>query len=291
MDINTYDTFRRGPDGRRVSDYRLADDRAISCIQGRETLLPFAEHIARTVTGDDSFAVDKVESQSEIGITIRGKRARLDLVIVGKGCALLDVEAQKYDEESIVDRMTLYTSELMLRSIDAGGDYSELRDVYILFLCRKDLLGSGVPVERIEMRGDGNRLVGAKFHWIVLSQRNNPLPKSDLEWLSHDFFAKGEEIHDKAMSERLQYLCSEEGLRMMFESREEELARKLAAKEREVTERVTKEVREEDTDRAIVQLIKGMDVTYEKVAEVLEVPLARVLSVAEREGLNPKKGS
>ena len=53
---------------------------------------------------------------------------------------------------------------------------------------------------------------------------------------------------------------------MMFESREEELARKLAAKERE------------DTDRAIVQLIKGMDVTYEKVAEVLEVPLARVLA-------------
>ena len=69
---------------------------------------------------------------------------------------------------------------------------------------------------------------------------------------------------------------------MMFESREEELARKLAAKEREV--------REEDTDRAIVQLIKGMDVTYEKVAEVLEVPLARVLSVAEREGICPKTG-
>ncbi|MBQ4254919.1 MAG: hypothetical protein II721_02830 [Bacilli bacterium] len=63
---------------------------------------------------------------------------------------------------------------------------------------------------------------------------------------------------------------------MMFESREEELARKLAAKERE------------DTDRAIVQLIKGMDVTYEKVAEVLEVPLARVLAVAEREGYTPK---
>ena len=73
---------------------------------------------------------------------------------------------------------------------------------------------------------------------------------------------------------------------MMFESREEELARKLAANEREVTERV----REEDTDRAIVQLIKGMDVTYEKVAEVLEVPLARVLSVAEREGICPKTG-
>ncbi|MBQ4255617.1 MAG: hypothetical protein II721_06505 [Bacilli bacterium] len=69
---------------------------------------------------------------------------------------------------------------------------------------------------------------------------------------------------------------------MMFESREEELARKLAAKEREV--------REEATDRAIVQLIKGMDVTYEKVAEVLEVPLARVLSVAEREGICPKTG-
>ena len=67
---------------------------------------------------------------------------------------------------------------------------------------------------------------------------------------------------------------------MMFESREEELARKLAAKEREV--------REEATDRAIVQLIKGMDVTYEKVAEVLEVPLARVLAVAEREGYTPK---
>ena len=286
MDINTYDPFRRGPDGRRVSDYRLADDRAISCIHGKETLFPFAEHIARIVTGDDSFAVDKVESQSEIGITIRGKRARLDLVIVGKGGALLDVEAQKYAEDDLIDRMTLYTSELMLRSIDAGGDYSELRDVYIVFLCRKDLLGSGVPVERIEMRGDGNRLVGAKFHWIVLSQKNNPSPKSELEWLSHDFFAESEEIHDRAMSERLQYLCSEEGLRMMFESREEELARKLAAKEREVTQRV----REEDTDREIARDI-AFGIDPERIAEALEVPLTRVLAVAEREGLNLKKAS
>ncbi|MBQ4255618.1 MAG: hypothetical protein II721_06510 [Bacilli bacterium] len=77
---------------------------------------------------------------------------------------------------------------------------------------------------------------------------------------------------------------------MLFESREEELARKLAANEREVTERVTKEVREEDTDREIAHaIILGND--PERIAEVVGVPLARVLSVAEREGLTPKKGS
>ena len=282
MDIRDYNPFKRGPDGRMVKDYRLADDRAISCIHGRETLIPFAEHIARTVTGDASFAVESVESQSEIGITISGKRARLDLIIIGKGGALLDLEAQKYAEDELIDRMTLYTSELMLRSIDAGGDYSELREVYVVFLCKGDPLDSGVPVERIEMRGFGNRLVGAKFHWIVLSRKNNASPESELEWLSHDFFAKGEEIHDRAMSERLQYLCSEEGLRMMFESREEELARKLAAKEREV--------REEDTDREIARDI-AFGIDPERISEALEVPLTRVLAVAEREGLNLKKAS
>ena len=78
--------------------------------------------------------------------------------------------------------------------------------------------------------------------------------------------------------------CSEEGLHMMFESREEELARKLAAKEREVTEKVTKEVREEDTDREIARDI-AFGIDPERIAEVLEVPLTRVLSVAEREGI------
>ena len=76
---------------------------------------------------------------------------------------------------------------------------------------------------------------------------------------------------------------------MMFESREEELARKLAANEREVTERVTKEVREEDTDREIAHaIILGND--PERIAEVVSVPLTRVLSVAEREGIFPKTG-
>lgn len=68
---------------------------------------------------------------------------------------------------------------------------------------------------------------------------------------------------------------------MMFESREEELARKLAANEREV--------REEDTDREIARDI-AFGIDPERIAEVLEVPLTRVLSVAEREDIFPKTG-
>ena len=64
------------------------------------------------------------------------------------------------------------------------------------------------------------------------------------------------------------------------------MARKLAAKEREVTQRV----REEDTDREIARDI-AFGIDPERIAEALEVPLTRVLAVAEREGLNLKKAS
>ena len=62
---------------------------------------------------------------------------------------------------------------------------------------------------------------------------------------------------------------------MMFESREEELARKLAYKEWE------------DTEREIVHLIH-FEIDPVEIASVVKVTLSRVLAVAEREGYTPK---
>ena len=218
----------RDPSGRPYSDYCLADDRAITCTGGEETAKPFAQHIVRALLGDKSFEVDEFVAQPEIGLTISGKRSRLDLLIVGEGGQWLDFEAQKGDEKHLVDRLSTYTAELILRKLGKGSSYGDLTDIYLAFACKSDLLATKLAVDPMEMvHLATGEPAGAKFHWIVLSLANLDNPTNEREWLLHDMFCKDTEMmHSDTMKTRLQYLRTEEGIRMMFETRAEESARK-----------------------------------------------------------------
>ncbi|MBQ7244054.1 MAG: hypothetical protein IJS52_07630, partial [Bacilli bacterium] len=48
----------RDPEGRPLSDYCLADNRAIVCTAGRDTMLPFARYLAQVLIPDGDFEVD-----------------------------------------------------------------------------------------------------------------------------------------------------------------------------------------------------------------------------------------
>ena len=214
----------RDPDGRLLSDYCLADDRAIRCTGDIDTLEPFIKHIAKVL----GIEVKSWYIQNDVGLIINGKHVRLDLLIVGEDGTLLDFEPQKSNDVNLIDRLTAYSSWLNLTHLGEGFTYDKLPKSVSVFLCQNDITKRGKAVDVAEMayRDDG-KPAGAKFKWIILTYKNLKEPKTELEWLLHDFYCKDpEKMHSQAMANRLKYLQSSEGLKDMFlESREEEVKR------------------------------------------------------------------
>ena len=179
-------------------------------------------------------------------------------------------------------------------------------------------MGSGKPVQIVEMKDQFGEQIKGKVHWIVLSEANNKDPKTDIEWLSHDMFARLEEIHDTDMRERLQYLRKEEVFRdMHLETREEEIARKLeeqrkaleaerciaivkqmeadrAEKEKALDdakavfesekEKALEEQKVADRENSVRQMLR-LGIEPDKIAEVTGMPLEEILEIGEREGV------
>ena len=288
----------KGRPERNPDDLRLGDAEAIKYTRGEETMRKFADHIGRVVTGNPDFKTESYESEVESGVTVFGKRSRFDLIIVDPNVGTVDLEAQRRHEDHLAERMNLYAAQLIIRDADKGKRYEDIRDSYIVFACLGDPMRSSKPVQIIEMKDQFGERAGGKVHWIVLSEANNKDPKTEFEWLSHDMFAKLEEIHDTDMRERLQYLRKEEVFKNMhLETREEEIARKLEEQRKALeAERCIAIVKQMEADRAekekaleeqraesIRQMLK-LGNEPEKIAEITGMPLEEILEISRREG-------
>ena len=124
--------------------------------------------------------------------------------------------------------------------------------------------------------------VGAKVRWIVLSRKNlTSAPKGKLEWLLHDFFETDvSKMHSPEMAERLKYLRTEEGVRMMFETREQEIARNRAEAK---AEGEAKGIAEEKEANVIGMLGKGYPL--EDIAEIAKIGVDDVKAIAHKHGV------
>ena len=197
------------------------------------TMKRFVEHIGRIF----GFKPTKWNTQPEIALRLDGKHIRLDLLMEDALGRTLDLETQASPERHLIDRLTAYTATMVYNQLRDGDNFETLKETVIAFICKDDPLKRGSAIETIEMvRLSDGTPVNAKFRWIVLSLKRLKNPQTELEWLLHDFFCKDiSKIHSPAMAERLQYLRSEEGISMMFETREEEFARKEAILREKVT--------------------------------------------------------
>ncbi len=261
----------RDPFGRPLDEYCLADNKAISCSGDDGTMEPYVKHVA------DAFGYEAEHwwLQPEIGLTIDCKHVRLDILVADAEGNLLDVEGQKSGEGTLVDRLTAYSSYLIGQQLSSGKGYGELKKTVVAFVCKDDPLDEATAVDEMAMVHLHNgQEVGAKFRWIVLSRKYlKGAPKGKMEWLLHDFFETDVgKMHSPEMAKRLKYLRTEEGVRMMFETREQEIARNRAEAEAKKTE--------ED-----VQGMHNEGFPIETVAKIARIGISDVKAIADRHGV------
>ena len=88
--------------------------------------------------------------QQPIETQIASKGVRLDIMIEDETGKLYDVEMQTTNEKNLPERMRYYQCAIDNSAINKGGDYNDLPDTFIIFLCTFDYLEKGLPIYTIK---------------------------------------------------------------------------------------------------------------------------------------------
>ena len=81
--------------------------------------------------------IDYPELEKAIAPYYSSKGIRLDVYIKDTD-KVIDVEIQSYRQEALGKRTRYYQSMIDIDSLMKGMDYPELKDSYILFICKND---------------------------------------------------------------------------------------------------------------------------------------------------------
>lgn len=91
----------------------------------------------------------KLFKQKPIKTQITSKGVRLDVMIEDEQGKLYDVEMQTTNQHNLPERMRYYQCAIDNSAINKGGDYNNLPDTFIIFLCTFDYLQEELPLYTI----------------------------------------------------------------------------------------------------------------------------------------------
>ena len=100
------------------------------------------KELIETILGVGIEIVDKVGRQKSIEIMPDGKGIRLDVHLEGDG-RIFNLEMQNAKKDDLPRRTRYYQGMIDLDQLEKGVKYKELKDSYIIFICRFDPFGKG----------------------------------------------------------------------------------------------------------------------------------------------------
>lgn len=180
------------------------------------------EYVLQVIMGrKDLHVVDSVVQKDYKNL--QGRSAILD-------CAARDAEDKRYDvevqqkNEGASPRRSRYHSGLVdMNTLEAGHDFDELPDSYVIFITRGDTLGCGLPLSRIERTiGETGEEFADGSHIIYVNAAMKD-EKTELGRLMYDFHCKdADEMYSEVLARRVRELKeTEEGVYSMCQEMDE----------------------------------------------------------------------
>ena len=143
---------------------------------------------------------------------LQGRSAILDCVVRDADGSQFNVEIQQ-DTEGASPKRARYHSGLMdMNTLNAGQDFEELPETYVIFITRDDVLGYDLPIYHI---GRKIEEIGAEFkdESYIIYVNSGCQDDTELGRLMHDFHCKdAEDMHSEILAKRVYELKeSQEG--------------------------------------------------------------------------------
>ena len=112
----------------------------------------YCKTFLETILGVKIKRIEYPESQKTIDISLPAKSVRLDIYVEDDKNTVYNIEMQTSSNENIPKRSRYYQGMIDLNILDKGGDYSELKKSFVIFVCTFDLFGKGRHIYTFENR-------------------------------------------------------------------------------------------------------------------------------------------
>ena len=210
----------RQEDLQRLRDFRPIDDDFMRCLF--KDNIPLAELVLRIITGKKDLVITECETQKDMKRLAGARSICLDAYGTDSMGKRYDLEIQRADKGADPYRARYHSSVMDIENLDAGQDFKELPDTYIIFITERDFYGKGEPFYLIERM---NRTIGKEFedgeHIVYVNGEYRG--ESELGRLMYDFNCiNADDMNFDLLAERTRYLKENpEGVEMMCKSMED----------------------------------------------------------------------
>lgn len=253
----------------KISDYikrmTLLDDVFMTVVFENDTEL--TEFVLKIILGRE-LKVTSVRVQNPL-TNLKGRSVRLDIHAFSADGKQFNIEIQRQDRGAGVKRARYNSSMLDANALSAGDDFAALPETYVIFITERDVLKLGEPIYFIERMIVGkDKFFNDEAHIVYVNnsiQDDTPLGK-----LMHDFAcADPDKMSYKIFADKIG-----------VQKRNKDKVIKLAG------------VMEEFVNNKLLEsaqkMIERGKMTFEEIAEDLNLPLEKVREIAERVSVQPK---
>lgn len=221
--------------------------------------------------------IDYPDLEKSIAPYYTSKGIRLDVYIKDSD-KVIDVEMQARSMQSLGKRTRYYQSMIDIDSLLKGEDYSELKESYILFICKNDPFEKndnekyGLPCYTFKTKCSENPDVNLNDKTTKVVYNSSAWKKEKDDWLRnylHYVFTNeiGEDDFSKELSTAVEKKKQDEKFRSLYLS--------MNLHDRDI--RV--EAKEEKALEDAVKLLKMGVGTPEQIAVAIDLPLEKVLEL------------
>lgn len=202
----------------RIDQFCLMDDTFMSKVFEDKKC---TELVLRIILDRDDLIVDHVNCQQDIK-NLQGRSIRTDILAHDSKNVIYNIEVQN-DNAGANPKRARYNSSLLDANITKAGDkYSQLKETYIIFITKNDVLGSGLPIYHIDrtIEETGEKFKDESHIIYVNSSIQN---ETKLGKLMHDFYCNhAKDMNYNVLAERVGFLKeNKEGVNTMCEIMEE----------------------------------------------------------------------
>ena len=194
-----------------IQKLRLIDDELMElCFDNN---LEAAELLVHVILGREDIRIISAKTQ----VTLKGlmREVRLDILAVDDKGRKYNIEFQRKNKGAEPERARMNASMIDANSLDKGGDFTELPEVYVIFITQHDVLGGKLPLYTVNRYIEGTgKLFHDRSHIIYVNGAHHDSATA-LGKLVHDIFCeKPEDMNYHELAERVKYFKeNEEGVK------------------------------------------------------------------------------
>lgn len=132
----------------KLQDLRPIDDEFMRCMF--KDNIPLVELVLRIITGKKDLVITNCETQADMKRLAGARSLCLDAYGADSTGKKYDLEVQKGEEEASPHRARYHSSVMDIENLNAGQEFEELPDTYVIFIVDEDVYGKGEPLYPIE---------------------------------------------------------------------------------------------------------------------------------------------